>query len=346
VEAEARGEEAPSMVLIEYGRYKPVLHFVDGDGSEVVVRANGANRCTPIQVGGQRVYYYGYYVNRKRRRVFSLPVPDAGGCQPPVVSGDGRRLAWLCDDGPPDWQGLVRGTAEIHFRLVVSDGRGRDAREVWQHVETGPAYRSVHLMGWGADGATTYLSRPKYGAAWAQFEYNPGIVAVDVKTGQARQIGDVEGVHDGLVSADGAWLVQSKMAAWPEEGVWVTLRSLVGGGERSVACGEGSVVAGDFSFSPGNAWLAWREWAREGSGSKFMIRALRLPDGEPFTVYEEEANVAPHIGGWLRRDDLVLVYPLREDGTGEYSTVVSLPATGPGYPLSRFAFLGVLDGVP
>jgi hypothetical protein len=103
-------------------------------------------------------------------------------------------------------------------------------------------------------------------------------------------------------------------------------------------------VAGDFSFSPENAWLAWREWASAPGGSEFAIRALRLPGGEPFTVYEDAEHLAPRIGGWLRRDDLVLVYPLREDGTGEYSTVVTLPATGPGYPLSPFVFLGVLAG--
>jgi hypothetical protein len=61
-------------------------------------------------------------------------------------------------------------------------------------------------------------------------------------------------------------------------------------------------------------------------------------------VHEDVGNLAPRIGGWLRRDDLVLVYPLREDGSGEYSTVLTLPATGPGYPLSPFAFLGVLGG--
>jgi hypothetical protein len=63
-------------------------------------------------------------------------------------------------------------------------------------------------------------------------------------------------------------------------------------------------------------------------------------------VYEDAEDVAPRIGGWLRRDDLVLVYPLREDGTGEYSTVVTLPATGPGAPFSPFVFLGLLGEDP
>jgi hypothetical protein len=345
IEAQARPADPPSMVLVEYGRYKPVLHFVGGDGSDAVVRAHSASRCTPFQVGGQRVYYYNYTADR--RRVSSLPVPDAaGGCQPPLASPDGRRLAWLCDDGPLDWQALVDGTAEIHFRLIVTDGRGRDPREVWHHVETGPHYRSVHPLVWGADGATVYLSRPQYGLAWAYFDYNPGILALDVSTGQATQIGDLDGVHDGLVSADGAWLAQSRIAKRPEENVSVTLRSLVEGTERTVACAERTVVAGDFSFSPENTWLAWREWAREPGGSKLVIRALRLPDGEPFTVHEDVEDLAPRIGGWLRRDDLVLVYPLQEDGTGEYSTVVTLPATGPGYPLSPFVFLGVLAAGP
>ena len=343
--AQARSEDVPSIVLVEYGRTTPRLHFVGGDGSDAVVRTKGTNHCTPFQIGGQRVYYYSHYADR--RRVFSLRVPDVpGNCQPPLVSADGRRLAWLCADGPPDWQAVVEGRAEIHFRLIVTDGQGRDPREVWHRVETGPDFRLVHPVGWGADGATVYLSRPKYGAAWAHFEYNPGILALDVNTGRATPVGDLHGVHDGLVSADGVWLVQSRIAEWPERGVSVTLNSLVEGTARAVACAPEAVVAGDFSFSPDNVWLAWREWARGPGGSRFTIRALRLPDGEPFAVYDDAADIAPRIGGWLRRDDLVLVYPLRQDGTGEYSTVVTLPTTGPGYPFSRFVFLGVLAEDP
>ena len=82
------------------GCYKPLLHFVRGDGSETVVRANGASGYTPFQVSGQRVFYYRYYA--ERRRVYSIPVPDAPDrCQAPVASPDGAQLAWLCNDGPP-----------------------------------------------------------------------------------------------------------------------------------------------------------------------------------------------------------------------------------------------------
>ena len=83
-----------------------------------------------------------------------------------------------------------------------------------------------------------------------------------------------------------------------------------------------------------------------GQGAYCHPSFLRLPDGEPLTVYEDAEDVAPRIGGWLRRDDLVLVYPLREDGTGEYSTFVTLPATGPGAPFSPFVFLGLLGEAP
>lgn len=341
-EAQASPQNAPPMVLVEYGHYKPRLHFVRRDGSDVVVRANGASSCTPFQVGGQRVYYDRTYV--EGRRVRSLRAPDAPDrCHPPLVSPDGNRLAWLCDASSPDWQALVDGTAEIHFQLIVTDGRGRTPREVWHHVETGPDCRSIHPMGWSADGAVVYLSQPKYGVAWAYFEYNPGILALDVNTGQATQVGDLDDVHDGLVSPDGAWLVQSRIAKRPGEGESVTLRSLVEEMERTIACAQGTLVTGDFLFSPENTWLAWREWARGPAGGKVMIRALRLPDGEPFTVYEDKEDIAPRIGGWLGKDDLVLVYPLRKDGTGAYSTTITLPATGPGYPFSPFVFVGVLD---
>ena len=280
----------------------------------------------------------------ERRRVLSARVPDgSGSCQPPLVSPDGGRLAWLCGDGELDWQALVEGTAEVQFRLIVTDWRGRHPREVWRHVEKGPSPRPLRLMGWGAGGETVYLSRPKYGAAWAHFAYNPGILALDVATGQATQIGDLDSVHDGLVSPDGAWLVQSRIAGWPDVGESITLRPLAGGAERTVACAPGTVVAGDFSFSPENTWLAWREWATGAGGSSFVIRALRLPGGEPFTVYADGERIAPRIGGWMGRDDMVLIYPLQEDGTGEHSTVVTLPATGPGYPFSPYVFLGILD---
>lgn len=340
-QAEPAGD--PPIVLVEYGNYKPRLHVIDPDGAEITVRANGASRCTGFQIGGRRVYYPGHYVEGRRvRSLRTLGRP--GECRPPLVSPDGERLAWLCDDGAPDWQALVEGTAETHFRLIVTDGRGRGAREVWHYVEGGPDYRSVHPLSWGADGTTVYLSRPKVGVAWAYFPYNPGILALDVDTGRVTHVGDLNGVHDGRVSPDGAWLVQSRIAQRPEAGETITLRPLAGGTERTVPRAPGTVVAGDFSFSPGNTWLAWREWSSGPAGPRFAVRVLRLPGGEPFTVYEAGERTAPRIGGWLSSDDLVLVHPLQQDGTGEHSSVVRLPATGPGYPFSDFVFVGVWGG--
>jgi hypothetical protein len=333
------------MVLVEYAGYKPRLHFVDEDGSDTVVRADRAIRGTPFRVGGERVYYYTYYADGRRVRTLRVP-RGLADCQPPLVSPDGRRLAWLCDGGPPGMGALMDGTAEVHSRLIVTDWRARDVREVWHHVETGRACRSIRLMGWRGDGEVVYLSRPKYGAAWAYFEYNPGILALDVSTGQVTRIGDPDGVHDAVVSPDGAWLAQSTVDEWPRQGVTVTLRSLVGGMERAVACAPGAIAAGDFSFSPHNGWLAWRERVAAPGGSNLLIRALRLPDGDPLTVYEDAEDVAPRIGGWLRRDDLVLVHPVREDGTGEHSALVTLPATGPGVSFSPFVFLGVVGDDP
>ena len=331
------------MALIEYTDGVPLFHFVGEDGADTVVLAKGAEQYTPFHVGGDRVYYNKAYANRNGG--VSLFVSDAlAGCHPPLPSPDASRLAWLCDDGVPEWSDLISGTAEINFRLMVTDHRGRSPREAWSYVETGPDYRNIDLVSWRRDGGVIYLSRPKYGTAWAYFDYHPGIVALDLNTGQTTQIGDLDGVHDGLVSPDGAWLVQSKIVEWPSEGVFLGLQSLVDGTERTVTCAEGATVAGDFSFSPDNTWLAWREWATAPGGSVFLIRVLRLPDGEPLTVYGDAELTAPQIGGWLRKDDLVLVYPVQEDGTGGYSTVVTLPAVGAGDLFSPFAFLDMLGG--
>ncbi|MCP4543081.1 MAG: hypothetical protein GY832_38705 [Chloroflexi bacterium] len=330
------------MVLIEYTDGVPLFHFVGEDGADVVVLAKGAEQYTPFHVSGNRVYYNKAYANRNGG--VSLFVSDAlAGCQPPLASPDARRLAWLCDNGVPDWSDLISGTAEINFRLMVTDDRGRNAREVWSHVQTGPDYRNIDLASWREDGRAVYLSQPKYGTAWAYFDYNPGMLALDLGTGQTTQIGDLDGVHDGQVSPDGTWLVQSKIVEWPDEGVFLTLRSLVDGTEKNILCAEGATVAGDFSFSPGNTWLAWREWATAPGGSMLLVRVLRLPDGEPLTVYGDAELTAPQIGGWLGQNDLVMIYPLQEDGTGGYSSVVTLPSTGIGNVFSPFAFLGILS---
>jgi len=341
----ADAQAGPGMVLVEYTDDVPLLHFLGEGGSDVVVPAKGAESHTVFQIGGDRVYYNKAYADRSGG--VSLFVSDVlAGCRPPLVDPAGGQLAWLCDDGVPDWPDIVSGTAEIHFRLIVTDDRGRHPREVWNYVEAGPDYRDVQLIGWREDGGAVYLSRPKYGTAWAYFDYNPGIVVLELSTGEAREVGDLEGVHDGAVSPDGAWLVQSRIGESPNEQVVLLLRSLVDGTERTVSGAEGAMVAGDFSFAPDNAWLAWREWATAPGGSIFLIRVLQLPDGEPITVYGEAELTAPQIGGWIGKDDLILVYPPQQHGAGGYSTIVNLPAVGKGDTFSPFAFLGVLSRTP
>ncbi len=336
------GPSGSGMVLIEYTDGVPLFHFVGDDGADVVVLAKGAEQYTPFHIGGDRVYYNKAFANRNGG--VSLFVSDAlAGCQPPLASPDASQLAWLCDDGVPDWSDLMSGTAEINFRLMATDDRGRNAREAWSQVQTGPDYRNINLVSWRDDGKVVYLSQPKYGTAWAYFDYNPGMLSLDLNTGETTLIGDLEGVHDARVSPDGTWLVQSKIVEWPDEGVFLSLRSLVDGTEKNILCAEGATVAGDFSFSPGNTWLAWREWATAPGGSMLLIRVLRLPDGEPLTVYGDAELTAPQIGGWLGQNDLVMIYPVQEDGTGGYSSVVTLPATGAGDVFSPFSFLGTLN---
>ncbi len=339
------GAQRSGMVLVEYTDGVPMLHFVSQNGADIPVLARGAETHTPFYVGGNRVYYNKTYAERNGGASLFVSDPLAG-CRPPLPSPDARRLAWLCDDGAPDWTDLISGTARINFRLMLTDDRGRSAREAWSYLEAGPDYRDFSLVSWRGDGRAVYLSRPKYGTAWAYFDYNPGLSALDLSTGQLSQLGELDDVHDGRVSVDGTWLAQSRIAAWPDEGVFVSLRSLVDGTELGAACAEGTSVAGDFSFSPDNAWLAWREWATAPGGSLFLIRALHLPDGEALTIYGDAELTAPEIGGWLSRDELVLVHPVLADGSGGHSTVVTLPAVGMGNFLSPFSFLGMLGEAP
>jgi hypothetical protein len=339
------GPTGPGMVLVEYTDSLPLLHFVGQDGSDVVVPAKGAERDTQFQVSNNRVYYNKAYADRTG--TVSLFVnDDLAGCHPPLLSPDGGRLAWLCDNGTPQWSDIISGTAEIQFRVMLTDDQGRNPREVWRYTEAGPDYRDMRLLDWRVDGGAVYLSRPKYGTAWAYFDYNPGILILDIDSGETNQVGDLGTVHDGMVSPDGIWLAQSEIQEWPNEGVFLRLRSLVDGTERIIDSAEGATVAGDFSFSPGGDWIAWREWATQPGGSIFLIRVLNLPDGEPLTVYGAAEAIAPELGGWIGGNQLVLAHTPQEDGTGGYSTVVELPAVGVGEPLAPFAFLGRLNASP
>jgi hypothetical protein len=326
-----------AMVLVEHTDTEPLLHFVDEDGFDVVVPAEGADRHTEFQIGGQYVYYEGHYAGRDGG--VPLPTPDAAGHLHSLrVTPDGSRLAWLFVDDQVD---LGSRTGKADFRLVITDRRGNDPREVWHRVETPSNFRWIKLLGWRADGGEVYLSQRRYVEAATYFELNPGILAVDVATGEVTQVGDLEGVTDAAVSADGVWLVQAETALGPAGSLTVTLCALIDKAKIHIPGAEGALLAGDFSFAPDSGWLAWREWGSMPGSSTLLIRALHLPDGKPFTVYEEASDHAPTvIGGWMGRDDLVLV---QENGTGP-STVVTLPSTGLGSPLSPFVFLGVWPG--
>ncbi|MEA3397737.1 MAG: hypothetical protein U9R05_09785 [Chloroflexota bacterium] len=334
VEAQASPESRPPMVLVEHTDDVPLLHFVDEDGADISVSAEGYGGLG-FQVAGDRVYYGGYYANRSG--VVSLDIPDVlDVCDPPLVSPDDSQLAWLCDD--VDGSALMSGlTPEFHFVLVLTDAEGDHPREVWNHVESGPGYRLPHLVSWRADGEVIYLAQREYMMGWGYFDYNPAMLALDVSTGQATQIGD--DAFDAAVSPDGAWLVQSFCTS-PDKTSSAALRSLVNDVEQVIPVTEGAFEIGDFSFSPGNTWLAWQEHVM--NPGRFRLRAMRLPGGEPFTVYEvDEYAVREHrIAGWLGPDELVVV---RKEATPRGSSyLITLPSIGSGDLLSPLAFLGVL----
>jgi hypothetical protein len=301
------------------------------------VPAEGADVSTEFQVAGQRVYYRDRYVDRSG--VTSLSVPDApGDLQSVRASPSGDRLAWLFAD---DQINLRRRSGEAHFRLVVTDGQGNDPQELWHHVETPPDPRWINLLGWRSDLEEIYLSQSAYQETAPYFELNPGVIAVGVVTDGVTMVGDLEGVADAAVSSDGVWLVQAMTDMEPTGNLTITLLALIDKAKIHVPGIEGAWLAGDFSFAPGSGWLAWREWGAMPDGSTLVVRARHLPDGEPFTVYQEVSDDSlVVIRGWIGEGDLVLV---QENGAGP-STVVSLPSSpGLGSPLSPFAFLGVLE---
>jgi hypothetical protein len=312
------------MALAEYEDTEPLLHFTNKKGFAVVVLAEGADHATEFQVAGQRVYYEGRYADRSG--VVSLPIPDVPGHLHGVrATSDGSQLAWLFVDDR---------TAEAHFRLVVSDGRGNDPGEVWHHVETPTDFRWINLLSWRSDGRVIYLTD-----AATDLEPGPGLLALDILTGRATRLSDLQEAANAAVSPDGAWLVQAEMDLEGGSSLTITLRSLVKKKEIHIAGVEGAYLADDFSFAPDSSWLAWREWASIPKGAKLLVRVLPLPAGEPFMVHEEPLNHAPTvIGGWAGKDALVLIH---EDGAGP-STGIPLPS-GPASPLSPFVFLGALD---
>jgi hypothetical protein len=325
------------MVLVEYTDAEPLLHFVGEDGSEITVLAEGADLSTEFQVAGGRVYYQDRHAGRSG--VTALSVPDApGDLQAVRASPDGDKLAWLFTD---DQINLRRKSGEAHFRLIVTDGQGNGPQEIWHRVETPPDTRWINLLGWRSDAEEIYLSQSEYQEAAPYFKLNPGIMAVGVVTDGVTVVGDLEGVADAAVSPDGVWLVQAMTNMEPTGNLTITLLALIDKAKIHIPGTKGAWLAGDFSFAPGSGWLAWREWGTMPDGSVLVVRARHLPDGEPFTVYQEASDDSPVvIGGWIGEDDLVLV---QENGAGP-STVISLPSSlGLGSPLSPFAFLGVLE---
>jgi hypothetical protein len=326
----------------------PRLHFLGADGyPDIVVPAEhvelakpeeDAVPAWPFQVAGARVYYGNHYaeIPSLASGVVDLPRPDVlDRCNPPLVSSDGDRLAWICTDRPAVGSVVADQRPDDHFQLVITDGEGRDPRVVWHHTVSGLDDSLPHLVGWQEDGAVIYLAWHAAVQAERRFGYHPGMLAIRTDTGAVTSIGRSY-AEDAAVSPDGSWLVQAFSGHPRGE---VHLQSLREGAERIIVSTEGVREMGDFTFSPGNAWLAWQEYAP----GVFRVRATRLPDGDPFTVYDvNEDQVRIHtLAGWLEPDQLVVVRT-EERAVGS-SYLITLPSTGPGCKLSSYDFLGVMD---
>jgi hypothetical protein len=326
----------PPMVLVERIapdgalRPHPLLHFVDADGSDTVVPAEGYGGLD-FQVAGQRVYYGGYYANREG--IVPLNVPEIGlPCRPPLPTPEGDRLAWICENlSTASFEALEQG-GTFDFKMAITDGEGNEPHVVWQHTETGPLYNTFRLVSWQADGESVAMTMHAASVAWPRFDYHPNLLWVRLDTGEETPIGDPD-AGDAALSDDGHWLAQ----AFHGEPDVVRLRSLADSAERTITGTEGVEIIGDFSFSPGNIWLVWQE-CPDLFLPPFRLRALRLPDGEPFTVHEAEV-AEQSVAGWLGPDELVVVR--NGEGPVGSSYLITLPFEGAGSKISPHDFLGV-----
>lgn len=316
----------PPMVLAEHVEGGILFHFV-AEEEDIVVPAEGAEVFTRFQVLGDRVYYEGRYATREG--VVTLPTPDFPGGLTTLVAPDGSRIAWLFLDNRIS---LSDRSGEAHFRLVLTDGSGRDPRLMWERVATFYDNRGAALLAWRQDGKMLYLSQPRLGVAWCCFNYNPAVMGLDLTTGETTILGD-EDAFDAAVSPDGNRLAQSF-----DDGE-VRLRSLTDGTERTVADGKAGSVAGDFSFSPEGRWLAWLEMT---AGETYRLWAVRLPDEKATMVWDLGQLIGePRIAGWLGPDTLVVV--LHESaGSGGSSYRLRLP-DGEPERFSAYDFLGLLS---
>jgi Tol biopolymer transport system component len=313
----------------------PRLHFFDGAGEEIAIAVEGAQPKGVFRVGGERVYYDARYADATGSS--ELPVPEVlTACRPPLPHPAGDRLAWLCYDQLP-----VPGdesTLQTEYRVVLTGGQGEEPQEIGQFVTAAPDYRSLQLHDWSADGSTLYLLQREPMVTWAHFTYAPSLIALEVETGLVTVVEGQENAFESRVSPGGTWFAQST-ATETLETTEILLRQLEDGTERRIPGTAGSGLAGDLSFSPDGTWLVWREWSA-GPPQRFLVRALRLPDGVPFLLHEqplEEGEDSPHlsIAGWLDDESVVL------SGSGGPSYALRLPSA-PLVPLSPFEFLELL----
>mgnify|MGYP006284791713 FL=1 len=337
---EVTAPSLPPLALVE--RYTPaytdlnppLLHFLSADGADVTVPAENWNPAYTFQVAGDRVYYGSNYATREG--VVSFDVPDVGlSCWSPLVAPEGAQLAWMCENlSAASFEELESGAA-YEFKLVITDGEGNDPRVVWQHTETGPLYKTHRLVSWRADWESVYLTRRPVGVAWPAFGYHPSMLEVRLKSGEEIVIGEEE-AGDAAVSPDGRWLAQ----AFHGEPDSVQIRSLVAGAEYAIPGLAGVENIGDFSFSPDGRWLVWQETLSIHADPPFRLRAVQLPDGDPFLIYEADAT-EQSVAGWLEPDQLVVVR--HGEAAAGSSYLISLPDGGPGCRISNYDFVGVLE---
>jgi hypothetical protein len=331
-------QELAGSIFIDYTQPEtPAALFFDPN-NEVRVPFSNTNLDTIFSVVSQRLFFADQYITPAGAT--QLPRPNAVGDIETLPSPDGRLIAWLFIDSQINYEGS--GSGSINYNLVLTDIDGQNPHLLWQKTSDFSTLRWFHLVGWRNDGRRVYISESDSNST-AYFKLNPGMIQIDVESGQSSQFGHSGNIFDATMSPDGNLLVEVEVVQ--ENGLPslnLVIHDLNAKTTSRVAGNAGALLAGNFAFSDDLSWLAWQEWVIPPDGSEqFVVRVYNLKTGEIRNLLMDplntNGNTKPNrIAGFLSTNKLVVV----GDGGSRDSQVFDLTTQHPPIPLSPFSFAG------